>query len=103
MKTNEIKNHWTDWATTYGEQLKATTKTPTIKALEIDALVRAMVRLIGSDEAHFSVLEIGCGNGLNCLALAEIFPHASIDGVDYIPAMIESARKAHAQWGHGGI
>jgi ubiquinone/menaquinone biosynthesis C-methylase UbiE len=101
MKTDEIKNHWTDWATTHGEHLNATTKTPTIKALEIDVFVRTICRLVETKEAHFKALEVGCGNGANCMALAQLFPNASIDGVDYVAEMVESAKTASAKWGYG--
>ncbi len=101
MKADEIKNHWTDWATTHGDHLNATTKTPTIKALEIDAFVRTISRLMGTKEARFRALEVGCGNGANCMALTQTFPNASIDGVDYVSEMVESAKTASAKWGCG--
>jgi ubiquinone/menaquinone biosynthesis C-methylase UbiE len=98
MKTEEIKGHWTNWATTHGEHLTATTKTPTIKALEIDVFARTISRLVDTTEARFRALEVGCGNGANCMALAQIFPNALIDGVDYVAEMVESAKTASAKW-----
>ncbi|HZQ18198.1 MAG TPA: class I SAM-dependent methyltransferase [Terriglobales bacterium] len=100
MEMREIKDHWTDWATTYGEQLKATTKTPTIKELEIDVLARAITQVIGTTQASFTMLEVGCGNGLNCMALAQIFPNARIDGLDYVPEMVEAAEAGNAKFRH---
>lgn len=101
MKTDEIKNHWIDWATAHGEHLNATTKTPTIKALEIDAFIRTIYRLVGTKDVHFKALEVGCGNGANCMALAQAFPNAAFDGVDYVAEMVESAKATRAKLGHG--
>ncbi len=39
-----------------------------------------------------SVLEIGCGQGLGCLAMAAAFPDLAITGHDTDPAAIERAR-----------
>lgn len=100
MKTNEIRDHWTNWARTYGEHLNATTKTPTIKALEIDAFVRAIAKTAKGRKDQFTALEAGCGNGLNCMALAEAFPKASFDGIDYIPEMVDAAKAAGAKKGY---
>jgi trans-aconitate methyltransferase len=44
------------------------------------------------------VLDLGCGTGLNVLALAEALPHATITGVDFSApsiAQAEAARRAH--------
>ena len=45
------------------------------------------------------VLDLGCGTGLNALALAEALPHATITGVDLSSASIaqgEAARRRHS-------
>ena len=91
METEGIRNHWTSWAKTFGADLRATTKTPTAKTLELDALSRRFAALLG--EGGTRVLEMGCGNGINCVELAKRFPSASFDGVDLIPEMIEAARE----------
>jgi SAM-dependent methyltransferase len=36
-------------------------------------------------------LEVGCGNGINCVALAQQFPEIRFDGIDLIPEMIVGA------------
>jgi predicted O-methyltransferase YrrM len=92
MERDEIHDHWANSATTYGSELRATTKTRTIKALEIDALVRRLRNLIG-DAQPIRALEVGCGNGVNCIALAKAFPQVIVDGVDFIPEMIAAARE----------
>src|SRR5215510_1638326 len=90
MEIEDIRRHWTNWATTYGGALRATTKTWTLKALEQDALCRRM-RLILGQHTSGHVLEMGCGNGINCIELANVFPHMHFDGADIIPEMVQAA------------
>jgi SAM-dependent methyltransferase len=90
MDNQEIRQHWTKWATAYGGDLRATTKTWTAKALEIDALHRRLSSVV-PDRADASVLEMGCGNGLNCVELAKLFPRIRFDGVDFISEMVTAA------------
>lgn len=99
MDLAQIKDHWTDWARHYGQDLKATTKTSTIKALELAALERAIKKVLPEGKAG-RVLEAGCGNGMNVLALAQAFPALSFDGMDYIPDMIGNARALLAERGN---
>ncbi len=91
MKPEDIKNHWRDWSVTHGTSLRATTKTPTAKEMEIDALTRAFRRIVDAPEATGRVLEVGCGNGQNCLRLAGVFPALNFTGVDYIGEMVAAA------------
>ncbi|MEO1190077.1 MAG: class I SAM-dependent methyltransferase, partial [Pseudomonadota bacterium] len=91
MEKAEIFKHWTDWASTFGTDLRATSKTWTIKALEIDALARGIEKALGANAKR--ILEVGCGNGINCVELAERFPDTEFDGIDFVPEMIDSARK----------
>src|SRR4051794_33667371 len=95
MDREQIKEHWRNWASTFGTELGATTKTGTLKALEIDALARAL-SAIGLKDQPARVLEVGCGNGLNCFGLASQFPRMLLDGIDYTPEMIVAAVKATA-------
>lgn len=90
MEPQEIREHWTRWAISYGADIRATTRTWTAKALEIDALQRRL-RSIVSDCTDVSVLEMGCGNGLNCVEMAKIFSGIQFDGVDYISEMVTAA------------
>jgi SAM-dependent methyltransferase len=92
MEQREIQDHWTNWATTYGAELRATTKTWTAKRLEIGALARRLTQLFGN-ERSVNVLEVGCGNGINCVELAKAFPRMNLDGFDFIPEMIAAARE----------
>lgn len=98
MNEDEIKEHWEEWAQTYGTSPRATTKTSTAKALELDALTRAFKDILASLPVK-RVLEVGCGNGQNCFHLSQAFPLLSFTGVDFIPKMIESARVAKNQLG----
>ncbi len=90
MEITEIKKHWQSLAETYKKDLLATTKTRTIKALEIDALSRA-IQDATTIQSSTSVLEVGCGNGHNCIALKRLFPDLKFLGIDYVPEMIQGA------------
>lgn len=98
MDLKEIRQHWQSWADQYGTDLRATTKTSTAKAMEIDALARAIKAIApkikkGSSESEIDlkVLEVGCGNGQNCFSLLSLFPQSNFKGVDFIEQMIVSA------------
>lgn len=90
-----IKAHWTESARAHGTALEATTRTWTAKSLEIDALARR-IRSILPDGARGTVLEMGCGNGVNCLELAKQFPPLAFDGVDFVAEMIDAANTARS-------
>jgi len=94
MRAAEIHAHWQDWAVRYGTDLRATTIASSIKRLEIAALHRAIGRVAPLDTPA-SILEIGCGNGQNIVALAKLFQASPVSwtGLDYVPEMIEAARK----------
>jgi len=88
MDRDQIRQHWTNWANTYGGDLRATTKAWTPKVLELDALSRR-IRSVGGNRP--SILEVGCGNGINCIELAKLYPESRFDGVDFIPEMVDAA------------
>ena len=58
LSFEQVKTHWERWANEYGTALRATTKTHTIKLLEVFALTRHL-------PTDARILEIGCGNGYN--------------------------------------
>lgn len=93
MDREQVRAHWRDWASKFGTAIGATTRTGTAKILEIDALARRM-SAIGLGDAPAHVLEVGCGNGLNCFGLAAQFPRMQLDGIDYTAEMIDAAREA---------
>jgi len=92
MDREEIRAHWNNWSETYGAGLRATTKSWTSKAIELDALGRRIEALVGQGKKHL-ILEAGCGNGTNCLELAKRFPEISFHGFDFVPGMVTAARQ----------
>lgn len=101
MNLDEIKEHWQRWALAGGTDISATTKTMTIKALEVAALQRAMTRAGVDVAGALDVCEIGCGNGHNLVLLSSSLPQARFFGVDYVEAMVTSARHLAANNGGG--
>ena len=98
MKPDDVYAHWQNWAVQYGTDLRATTLASSIKRLEVHALHRAIERAL-PPSSPASILEVGCGNGQNIVALAKIFQERAFDwtGIDYVPEMVDAARKnAHA-------
>lgn len=84
MNYGQVKKHWDSWAKEFGTSLRATTKSMTIKQLEIFALMKHLVP--GS-----KILDVGCGNGYNGIAFIENIPNITVVGVDYSKEMIENA------------
>lgn len=93
MDLNSIRQHWQGLAKQYGTNLKATTKTSTAKTMEIDALSRALTDIEKTKGTALTVLEMGCGNGQNCLNLMERHTNASFLGIDYVEEMIDAANQ----------
>ena len=68
------------------------------------ARIGAIARLLGIDAAppdHCRVLELGCGEGMNLLPLAERFPKSEFVGVDFSAKQIAAAEAARAACGIG--
>ena len=93
MKLEDIKSHWEKWAKEYETNLRATTKTSTIKKLEINAIYHAIHSTPFSKGKDIDVLEVGCGNGYNCFALSELLEGFFFTGVDYVEDMVNNANK----------
>lgn len=91
MDLQDIQRHWENWATSFGTELRATTKAKTAKLLEVNALRRRLSQLAGTRELR--LLEAGCGNGINCIELAKQLPQARFDAFDFVPEMIEAAEE----------
>jgi ubiquinone/menaquinone biosynthesis C-methylase UbiE len=84
MNYKQVKNHWDNWAEEFGTSLRATTKSMTIKQLEIFALMKHLV-------SGKRILDVGCGNGYNGIAFIENIPNITVVGVDYSKGMIDNA------------
>lgn len=97
MDLEKIKKHWDGLSEVYAKDLKSTTKTATIKKLEIAAIAQAMKTLEDSNKIS-TVLEVGCGNGHNLIGLTERFPSIKFTGVDYSEGMIENAKHLKADY-----
>ena len=92
MELDDIKKHWDKNAKSNTTSILSTTKTPTIKKLEIDAFYRAIIKL--SDNKNTGrLLEVGCGNGHNLFGLKQLLPNLNLQGVDYSEEMIDAAQK----------
>lgn len=94
MKSKAVFEHWTNWAEAYGAALSATTKTPTVKFLELDAFARHFHAILGEKKAN--ILEVGCGVGINVIPLAKHFPDFSFDGVTADPNAAAAAKQTLA-------
>lgn len=92
MELKDIKKHWDVNAKSNTTSILSTTKTPTIKKLEINAFYRAILSLSENDKEE-TLLEVGCGNGYNLFGLKELLPNLKLQGVDYSEEMIQAAQK----------
>ena len=97
MDLTQIRLHWQDWAREYGTSLRATTKTSSAKVMELDALSRALTAIEAGSVPVRDILEVGCGNGQNCLALLERHAKAKFTGIDFIEEMVSAANTLKAQ------
>lgn len=94
MNNKAVFEHWTNWAEAYGAALSATTKTPTVKFLELDAFARHFHSILGEKKAN--ILEVGCGVGINAIPLAKHFPAFTFDGVAAAADSVAAAKKTLA-------
>ncbi len=89
MEKNANLAHWESWAEEYGTELRATTKCLSIKRLEIEALLAQIRKHVFTPKPV--VLEVGCGNGVNGIALASRHPDLRYVGLDFSSRMIVNA------------
>jgi SAM-dependent methyltransferase len=99
MDPARVKEHWRDWARRFETDVRATTKARSAKVLEIAALARVLESLELPDDREVEVLEVGCGNGHNCLSLARELPRFSFTGVDYVEEMVALAEESYRSSG----
>jgi SAM-dependent methyltransferase len=91
MDLQGIKQYWQNSAREYGTSLQATTRTSSAKAMELDALSRTFIDIQRCLGEALTILEVGCGNGQNCLHLVDGHPKAAFTAIDFIEEMIEAA------------
>ena len=84
MNYDQVKQHWDTWAKQFGSSLRATTKSMTIKQLEIFAITQHL-------KPGSKILDVGCGNGYNAIAFMENIKDIHVVACDYSPEMIENA------------
>lgn len=89
MGNSDIKAYWERRAAENRGTPSATTNDIHIRELEIMTVIRVIDQL-GMNKT-FAGLDVGCGDGRAVIALARKFPQARFEGVDFSPAMIESA------------
>ena len=97
MDLEKIKKHWDGLSEVYAKDLKSTTKTPTIKKLEIAAIAQSIKTLQEANNIS-NVLEVGCGNGYNLIGLTKELPEINFTGIDYSAGMIKNADKLKADY-----
>ena len=89
-------SHWNDWAEKYGSKLRATTKANSIKRIEIFELAKAITYLLEQSkkkDSDLTILEVGCGNGYNTIAIKEMFGKSIVHGIDFSSEMINNSKK----------
>jgi len=89
FEDSDIKKHWTNQALRHGSSHQASWSDS--RAIELEKSV-----LLGYLQENSKILDIGCSNGHATLTYAH---HKNIDitGMDYVPEMIEAARKNLAE------
>lgn len=65
----------------------------------LDAVMAVLRQKLSGTKGTFSLLEVGCADGVVLRAIYDAFParFASLHGVDTAPDMIEAAKRMHAQ------
>ena len=89
MKADEIRAHWESQAARHQDGPEASWSDVRVMELEVRELARRLPE--GS-----RVLDVGCANGWSTLQLAAE-RNVTIRGIDYVPAMIDTARARLAQ------
>ena len=92
MDKHEIYEHWTNWAQEHGEAVEATTRARSAKSIEISALETAFEKLAMINTRPLKILEVGCGNGINIISIAQKYDHGTFTGIDFVPEMIQNAK-----------
>ena len=89
-----VLSFWEKQAEDFGTSDLATAPDHHYRELEISRIKDVIAGL-----PHKTILDVGCGNGYSTIKLAQIFPDATIIGIDYSAKMIDAARDAAGQAG----
>src|SRR3954453_18673055 len=92
--TDPVHSFWEKQAQDFGTSDLATAPDHYYRELEISRIKDVIAGL-----SHNTILDIGCGNGYSTIKLAQIFPDATIIGIDYSGKMIDAANAAAGQAG----
>lgn len=65
----------------------------------LPALPAVQAKLVGGEPTH--IVEIGCGEGIAAVTIAQAYPNATVHGVDLDEASVAAARKHAADTGVG--
>lgn len=87
--TEKIWRYWEARAAHAKGDQSATTNDVWLRELEIATLASALREFCPSAD---TLLDAGCGDGYSTVRLAEAFTEMRFEGVDFSPAMIETAR-----------
>ncbi len=82
-------DHWNKWGKKYKKNFRATTKHLNIKELEISIINKIISKNYGRKK--ISILEMGCGNGINLKYIKQKFKSNNLFGIDYSSEMIKNA------------
>ena len=90
MKPKENFKYWSNRKSSSVNNLLATTNSQIIKKIEISSIVECLKEY----KPNFkSLLEIGCGTGINLEQLSRKFSESKFYGFDFVPDMIYEAKK----------
>jgi len=63
------------------------------RSLEYDNLCQQILFIIQNLTDHSKILDIGCGDGLHDIKIAQEYPHSEVEGVDLSSARIKKAKE----------
>jgi len=87
--TDPVLSFWEKQAQDFGTSDLATAPDHYYRELEINRIKDVLAGL-----THNTILDVGCGNGYSTIKLAQIFPDATLIGIDYSEKMIDAAKQA---------
>ena len=88
-----ILNHYKKVAKNQGLHSNSTIQDPVIRDAEIDFFLKSLKRF-GEERGNynFSVLDVGCGNGILLAKIKDRFPTLELYGMEFSPDLLELAK-----------